>query len=55
MKCPGCGKEIQYCTSNPDRPFCSEKCRMVDLGGWFNEQYAVPDQYSSPDDEFIQD
>ncbi len=27
---------------NPHRPFCSERCRMIDLGAWVAEEYAVP-------------
>jgi len=41
MKCPTCGKPIEW-KDNPDRPFCSERCRMIDLGGWVNEEYKVP-------------
>jgi len=41
VKCPRCGKITPY-RGNPDRPFCSEKCRLVDLGRWANEEYRVP-------------
>jgi endogenous inhibitor of DNA gyrase (YacG/DUF329 family) len=27
---------------NPNRPFCSERCRMIDLGAWANEAYRIP-------------
>ncbi len=38
--CPTCGGEAAR--DGRDRPFCSRRCRMIDLGRWFNEEYAVP-------------
>ena len=32
VRCPNCGKEIVYSTDNPFRPFCSERCKLIDLG-----------------------
>ncbi len=43
VKCPHCKKEFAYNTSD-HRPFCSERCRMVDLGHWLEGSYAVPAQ-----------
>ncbi len=40
MKCPTCGEPTKW-KDNPDRPFCSERCRMIDLGNWVNETYTV--------------
>ena len=40
VKCPQCEKEFSYYDSN-FRPFCSERCRMIDLGHWFSENYAI--------------
>ena len=40
MKCPECSKEFNYYASE-FRPFCSEKCKMVDLGMWLTENYAL--------------
>jgi endogenous inhibitor of DNA gyrase (YacG/DUF329 family) len=40
MKCPICGKPTQW-EDNPDRPFCSERCRIIDLGRWASEEYGV--------------
>jgi endogenous inhibitor of DNA gyrase (YacG/DUF329 family) len=49
MKCPTCGKPIEW-KDNPYRPFCSERCRLIDLGGWVNEEYKVPgEQVTIPD------
>jgi len=41
VKCPNCGKPTQW-NDNPYRPFCSERCKLVDLGRWVNEEYRVP-------------
>jgi len=43
MKCPTCEKPIQW-QNNPYRPFCSERCKLIDLGAWVNEEYTVPGQ-----------
>ena len=41
MNCPTCTQLIQW-DGNPFRPFCSERCRLLDLNGWLSEQYRVP-------------
>ena len=41
VRCPGCGGESVYALSNPFRPFCSERCRLADLGAWASEGYRV--------------
>ena len=41
MKCPTCGKTIEW-KDNPFRPFCSERCQLVDLGRWVEGDYRVP-------------
>ncbi|MDR2219914.1 MAG: DNA gyrase inhibitor YacG [Methylobacillus sp.] len=43
VTCPTCGAQSQYSPQNPHRPFCSERCKMIDLGAWANERYRVPD------------
>jgi len=40
VKCPHCKKEFNYYSSE-FRPFCKEKCKMVDLGHWFDESYKL--------------
>jgi endogenous inhibitor of DNA gyrase (YacG/DUF329 family) len=42
VACPTCGRLHPYETRNPFRPFCSERCKMIDLGQWANEEYRVP-------------
>ncbi|MHB1236327.1 MAG: DNA gyrase inhibitor YacG [Gallionella sp.] len=41
VTCPHCGKEHQWDTNNRFRPFCSERCKMIDLGRWASEEYRV--------------
>ena len=41
MKCPTCGKPVEW-KDNPVRPFCSERCQLVDLGRWVEGEYRVP-------------
>jgi len=41
VACPQCGTEHRWDTSNRSRPFCSERCKMIDLGKWANEEYRV--------------
>jgi endogenous inhibitor of DNA gyrase (YacG/DUF329 family) len=49
VRCPTCGGDSVYAASNPWRPFCSERCKMIDLGAWGNEEFKVPDP-APPDD-----
>ena len=41
MNCPNCGKAVEW-KDNPARPFCSERCKLIDFGRWANEEYRVP-------------
>ena len=41
VKCPQCEKEFFYYESD-FRPFCSERCKEVDLGHWLTESYQIP-------------
>lgn len=34
VKCPTCKKEIEWSSKSPFRPFCSERCKLIDLGAW---------------------
>ncbi len=41
VACPHCGKQMKWDTHNRFRPFCSERCKLIDLGKWANEDYRV--------------
>ncbi|MCS5710824.1 DNA gyrase inhibitor YacG [Candidatus Berkiella aquae] len=40
--CPRCQKSSSLAVSNPYRPFCSERCKLIDLGSWASEEYKIP-------------
>lgn len=46
--CPACDKAVPA-GDNPYRPFCSEKCRLIDLGAWLTERYSIPGQQAPAD------
>lgn len=41
VSCPSCGTEVRWDKRNKYRPFCSERCKLVDLGQWAAERYRV--------------
>lgn len=51
IKCPTCGKVIPSPSTKKDGkkqfnskyfPFCSQRCKLIDLGAWFDEGYSIP-------------
>ena len=42
VNCPACGKPVPWVPESAYRPFCSERCRRIDLGAWAAETYRVP-------------
>ena len=42
VRCPQCGGDSIFAPSNTWRPFCSERCRQIDLGAWASESFRVP-------------
>ena len=42
VKCPNCQKETEWNEKNPYRPFCSERCKLIDLGAWASGEHAIP-------------
>ncbi|HWQ37461.1 MAG TPA: DNA gyrase inhibitor YacG [Burkholderiales bacterium] len=42
VSCPQCGTPTTWQQSNPYRPFCSERCKLIDLGQWASESYRIP-------------
>ena len=41
VSCPNCGKPVPWKPEFAWRPFCSERCRLIDLGEWFDEQHRI--------------
>ena len=48
VKCPTCGKSSEWSAGNKWRPFCSERCRKIDLGAWASDEYRVPGSEPDP-------
>ncbi|GGZ09967.1 MAG: uncharacterized protein PWP74_1435 [Shewanella sp.] len=65
VKCPTCQKPVEWTTASTFRPFCSERCKLIDLGEWASEKYAIPvkseidpqllDELGYDEDEFFKD
>ena len=51
VNCPQCGTPTPWSSANPYRPFCSERCKLIDLGQWASEAYRVPVEEQEPDDQ----
>jgi len=51
VKCPTCGKYIVWSEKHPWRPFCSDRCRMIDLGSWADENYRIKSDKVLPDND----
>lgn len=45
IRCPTCRKETEW-ENNPYRPFCSDRCQLIDLGAWIEERYRIPQEES---------
>jgi endogenous inhibitor of DNA gyrase (YacG/DUF329 family) len=41
VSCPHCGKPTPWTSANAHRPFCSERCKTIDLGQWATESYRI--------------
>ncbi len=42
VSCPTCGNPVRWMSDSAWRPFCSKRCKMIDLGAWATERYRVP-------------
>jgi uncharacterized protein len=50
MRCPICKQTVPD-TVRELRPFCSKRCKLIDLGKWLDGSYAIPDETDSPSEE----
>ncbi len=53
VKCPTCRKLHEYDVNSPFRPFCSERCRLIDLGQWASGSYVIHGEPGSADPELV--
>ncbi len=42
VNCPTCQTEVEWTASSLFKPFCSERCKLIDLGDWASEKHAIP-------------
>lgn len=49
VNCPNCQKEVKWATENPYKPFCSERCRILDLGEWASGNRYIPSDTENDD------
>ena len=42
VPCPTCGRPVEWNDASKWRPFCSERCKLIDLGAWASEKHAIP-------------
>lgn len=47
IECPNCGQPADITAANPYRPFCSKRCKLIDLGDWLDESNRIPDPSGS--------
>lgn len=52
--CPRCGEAVDWNRHPQWKPFCSERCKLIDLGAWFSEEHVIPGESlpgdADPDD-----
>ena len=48
VPCPTCGKPVVWNTESPWRPFCSERCKLIDLGEWLSEEKRIAGEPQPP-------
>ena len=53
--CPRCGQPATLDASNPWRPFCKERCKLIDFGKWASEAYAIPAESQNLDEDNADD
>jgi endogenous inhibitor of DNA gyrase (YacG/DUF329 family) len=51
VDCPTCGAKVEWTDASKFRPFCSERCKQIDLGAWAEGKYTIPAAEPPKDDE----
>jgi endogenous inhibitor of DNA gyrase (YacG/DUF329 family) len=55
VKCPECGKATEYSPENEYRPFCSKRCKLIDLGEWIEGRYKINSEENSQGSQYMED
>ena len=53
VACPQCGNKVLWSTDNRYRPFCSERCKLMDLGQWATGGYSIPVAEDAIAEDFV--
>ena len=51
VTCPTCGQRVKWSAGNEFRPFCSERCKLIDRRRWLDEEYGMPFVPENPSEE----
>jgi uncharacterized protein len=51
VNCPHCARPVEWTPASVFRPFCSERCRLIDLGEWLAEGHRIPERTDAPSDD----
>ncbi len=51
VNCPTCGEEVEWIENNSHRPFCGERCKLIDFGEWATEKKTIPGDPLYPVDD----
>jgi endogenous inhibitor of DNA gyrase (YacG/DUF329 family) len=54
VNCPNCGKQVEW-SGNEFRPFCSERCKLIDFGEWADEKFALPAENTAISEEDLRE
>jgi endogenous inhibitor of DNA gyrase (YacG/DUF329 family) len=55
VKCPTCGKPVEWKPESRFRPFCSERCKQIDLGAWAEGKYTIASNDEDPASDLSED
>lgn len=55
VKCPTCRRDVEFSPASQYRPFCSDRCRLIDLGAWLTEQHKIPDEAGTTEESLPSD
>jgi hypothetical protein len=53
VACPTCGKSVPWTPESPWRPFCSQRCRLIDLGEWLDESRRISEVAATADSDVL--
>ena len=51
VDCPTCGAPVEWKATNLNRPFCSDRCKLIDLGAWAAEKHTIPGEVVETEDQ----